>query len=76
MTIDLKDLYGTNNGINYSSLTKNEKVAMAINAVNTSRYDIVGVEGRSTRVIVNPRFHNIRNKKGRFTRYRKNMIRG
>lgn len=46
-----------------------EKIKMISEAINTSRYEIISAfPGGGNTVTLRPRFHNKRDKRGRFTR--------
>jgi hypothetical protein len=60
----IKDITGS--GIP-SSARKSTKLAYVAESINESRYEILGLVGRSNNVMLRPRFHNVRNKQGQFT---------
>lgn len=54
-----------------SGAGKAAKLNMVTGTINESRYEILGLVGRSNNVLLRPRFHNVRNKQGRFTARRR-----
>jgi hypothetical protein len=54
-----------------SGAGKAAKLSMLSGNINESRYEILGLVGRSNNVMLRPRFHNVRNKQGRFTARRR-----
>lgn len=60
----IKDLTGKTIA---STARKAAKLNLVSGAINESRYEVLGLVGRSNNVMLRPRFHNVRNKQGRFT---------
>jgi hypothetical protein len=54
-----------------SRIGKTAKLELISESINESRYEILGLVGRSNNVMLRPRFHNVRNKAGRFTARRR-----
>jgi hypothetical protein len=47
---------------------KYTKLRLVENAINPSKYNVVGLVDRTNNVVLETRFYNIRDKKGRFAR--------
>lgn len=45
-----------------------DKELMVAQLINPSKYEHIGFVNRSTKAILRPRFHNVRDRKGRFAR--------
>jgi hypothetical protein len=54
-----------------SRIGKAAKLELISESINESRYEILGLVGRSNNVMLRPRFYNVRNKQGRFTARRR-----
>lgn len=54
-----------------SNAGKAAKLNLVAGNINESRYEILGLVGRSNNVMLRPRFYNVRNKQGRFTARRR-----
>jgi len=46
------------------------KMEVLAETINMDRYDFVGFDGNGSIVRLKPKFHNVRDKKGRFTCHR------
>lgn len=67
ITANIQDIIGKR----VTTRSRDRKVAMLSEVLNTSRYEIVSFPGGGNVVTLRPRFHNKRDRKGRFTRIRK-----
>jgi len=47
--------------------SKMEMLTLAAMGLNPSRYEVVDTVGRTSQILLRPRFHNVRNKQGQFT---------
>jgi hypothetical protein len=54
-----------------SRIGKTAKLELVSESINESRYEILGIVGRSNNVMLRPRFYNVRNKAGQFTTRRR-----
>lgn len=58
----------------YTRTQGNESVEQRLNAVrrrfNSSKYNVLGFLNRSSQVVLEPRFYNVRDQKGRWAKVR------
>lgn len=53
-----------------SSFSRSEKERLVQRAINPAKYSVVGFVDRTNQAVLEARFHNVRDRKGRFARVR------
>lgn len=64
-TMIIRDFSGLKK--NFNRLTKNTKVALVKEAINTSRYEVLGPINQFGKMKLRCRYHNMRDNAGRWT---------
>lgn len=66
--IVIRDIATYTNRVVCPTTDKSTKLSIVEGAVNPSKYSVIGLVDRTNSVILQTRFHNVRDRKGRFAR--------
>jgi hypothetical protein len=66
--IVIRDITNYTNRVISPTTDKTTKLSIVENAVNPSKYTVIGLVDRTNNVVLQTRFHNVRDRRGRFAR--------